>query len=253
MVRGFDLFRERLAAFGDSFIVIGGAACDLRLAPYGGFRRTKDIDMIVVTDEVSEPFAEALHDFLREGGYACYVTGDSRPHFYRFIAPKGSRYPAQIELLSNSLLPERPDARFTPISRSEEIRSLSAIVLDPVYYEFAKAHRNSDEGVPCLTLEALVVFKSSAYLNLLKERTSDPARVRSEDLNKHRNDVFRIMGAIPEAASVEVPDEIGVRLRRFIDCFGPDSADWESIRAAVGRASLPPEEYGRRFRKLFGL
>ena len=40
MVRGFDLFRNRLAAFGDSFIVIGGTACDLRLAPYGGFRRS---------------------------------------------------------------------------------------------------------------------------------------------------------------------------------------------------------------------
>jgi len=253
MVSGFNLFRERLGAFADSFIVIGGTACDLRLAPYGGFRRTKDIDMIVVTDEVSASFAEALHAFLREGEYACYVTRDSRPHFYRFTAPKGSPYPAQIELLSNSLLPELPDARFTPISHSDEVRSLSAIVLDPIYYEFAKLHRDSDEGVPCLTLEALVVFKSSAYLNLFTEREADPSRVRSEDLNKHRNDVFRLVGAIPETSSVEVPLEIRKRLRSFIDRFRPDAPDWEGIRAAVGETALAPDEYIRRFRKIFGL
>ncbi len=253
MVRELDLFRNRLAAFSDSFIVIGGTACDLRLAPYGGFRRTKDIDVIVVTDEVGTSFAEALHAFLREGEYTCYVTRDSRPHFYRFTAPKGSPYPAQIELLSNSLLPERPDARFTPISHSDEIRSLSAIVLDPVYYEFAKTHRDSDEGIPCLTLEALVVFKSSAYLNLLDERQSDASRVRSEDLNKHRNDVFRLVGAIPEASSVEVPTEIGVRLRRFIYLFGPDAPDWEGILSAIGETALSPDEYVRRFRRIFGL
>lgn len=51
MVRGFEFFRQHFAAFADSFIVIGGTACDLRLAPYGGFRRTKDIDMIVVAGE----------------------------------------------------------------------------------------------------------------------------------------------------------------------------------------------------------
>ena len=38
MVRGFELFRERFANFGDAFIVIGGTACDLNLEAFGGFR-----------------------------------------------------------------------------------------------------------------------------------------------------------------------------------------------------------------------
>lgn len=254
MVKGFELFQQRFAPFADSFIIIGGAACDLRLAPYGGFRRTKDIDMIVVTEQVSQTFADALHDFLREGGYTCYMTKDSRPHFYRFMAPKGSIYPAQIELLSNSLLPERPEAKFTPISNTEDIKSLSAIVLDSVYYEFAKTHRDDEEGVPCLTLEALAVFKSSAYLNLLEEREKDSSKVRSEDLNKHRNDVFRIIGAMPADIVVDLPEEIKLRMKSFIDLFAPTSVEWEGILASIGSNNpLAPTDYQARFKEIFGL
>lgn len=254
MVRGFEFFRQHFAAFADSFIVIGGTACDLRLAPYGGFRRTKDIDMIVVADQVSPAFADALHEFLREGGYSCYMTRDSRPHFYRFMAPKGSAYPAQIELLSDSRLPERPDAKFTPISKSEDIKSLSAIVLDSVYYEFAKSHRDEAEGVPCLTIEALVVFKSSAYLNLLDEREKDSSRVRSEDLNKHRNDVFRLVGAMPSDIVVDLPAEIKLRMKRFIDLFVPTNAEWEGILASIGPNNpLTPAAYQTRFCEMFKL
>lgn len=48
MVKGFELFRQRFASFADSFIIIGGAAYDLRLAPYGGFRRTNLILVLFV-------------------------------------------------------------------------------------------------------------------------------------------------------------------------------------------------------------
>ena len=119
MVKGIDLFRERLGAFSDSYIVIGGTACDLAMEGRGGFRATKDIDMIIVTEKVDDAFAAALHQFLREGQYACYVTKDKKPHYYRFMAPKDSVYPAQIEMLSHSLFPERGEVKFSPISLSE--------------------------------------------------------------------------------------------------------------------------------------
>ena len=85
MVKGFDLFKERFAEYTESFIVIGGTACDLNLSRFGGFRRTKDIDIIVIAENVSVEFASALHEFLRAGGYSCYVSRDSKPHYYRFL------------------------------------------------------------------------------------------------------------------------------------------------------------------------
>lgn len=253
MVRGIDVFRDRLAAFRESFIVIGGTACDLNLQSYGGFRRTRDIDMIVVTESVDAEFANALHAFLKEGGYECYISRDRKPHYYRFVSPKNPAFPLQIEMLSHSLLPERSDRPFTPISLDEGIRSLSAIVLDPDYYEYAKSHRDYSLGVPCLTAEALVVFKCAAYLNLLADRERNSASVRSEDLNKHRNDVFRLLGSMPEDSHFELPAPIRRRTAEFAGIFGTDSEDWDAIRASVGALALTPEAYAERLTRFFGL
>lgn len=253
MVRGIELFRERFAAFSDAFIVIGGTACDIGLQAYGGFRRTKDIDMVVVTESVDTAFADALHAFLREGGYECYVSRDRKPHFYRFLSPKAQAFPFQIELLSHSLIPEHPELPFTPISLDESVRSLSAIVLDPDYYEYAKTHRDNTSGVPCLTVDALVVFKCAAYLNLRADREKNPASVRADDLNKHRNDVFRLIGAIPEGRTYVLPEPIRRRTAEFADAFPVDSSEWDAIRSSVGRLALSPEVYMRRLRSYFGL
>lgn len=253
MVGGFDVFRSRLAAFQDSFIVIGGTACDLNLQPYGGFRRTKDIDMIVVTEAVDRSFADALHDFLREGGYSCYVSRDRKPHYYRFLSPRHAEFPVQIEMLSHSLLPELPDLPFTPISLDSGIRSLSAIVLDPDYYEYAKAHRSFEWGVPCLTAEALVVFKCAAYLNLLATRRKSPELVRSEDLNKHRNDVFRLVGALPRGVQFALPEPLRRQTAEFARHFREEVDEWDAIRAAVGPLALSPESYNQKIVELFSL
>lgn len=253
MVKGFELFRDRFAAFKDSFIVIGGTACDLNLSRFGGFRRTKDIDMIVLTEEVSDAFASALHEFLRDGGYSCYVSRDFKPHYYRFLSPENNPYPLQIEMLSHSLLPERPDAPFTPISLDEGVKSLSAIVLEEEYYQYAKTHRDFSAGVPCLTSDALVVFKSCAYLNLLADKERDSASVRTEDINKHRNDVFRLVSVMPEDSKFELPEVIRERVRKFISLFPVDSEEWDAIRSAVGTMALSNEVYIRRIKEMFGL
>lgn len=49
MVTGMDTFRAHFAGFEDSFVLIGGAACDAWFTRFGGrFRATKDIDMVLV-------------------------------------------------------------------------------------------------------------------------------------------------------------------------------------------------------------
>lgn len=253
MVKGFELFQARLGSFEDAYVVIGGTACDLALKDFGGFRATKDIDMLIVTEHVDVTFAKALRDFLKEGSYTNYVTKDRKPHYYRFVAPKGSLYPAQIEMLSHSLIPERENVRFTPISLDDGIRSLSAIVLDPVYYEFVKTQRDVSHGVPSLNPEALVVLKSAAYLNLLADRRRSPSSVRSEDLHKHRNDVFRLLGVIPSGESIELPQSIRARMDEFIRHMDVLNPEWADVAAAVGPLALSPADYVERFRRLFAL
>lgn len=253
MVKGFDLFKKYFAPFQDAFIVIGGTACDLNFQLYGGFRRTKDIDLIVLTETFSETFATALHAFLHDGGYSCYVTRDKHPHYYRFLSPKNDDYPAQIELLSPSLLPEHPDAPFTPLSLDTEIHSLSAIVLDTDYYLYAKTHRDFTWGVPCLTPDALIVFKSFAYLNLFQQRKTNAKSVRSEDLNKHRNDIFRLLTILPADSRFHLPPPIRSHLHEFIALLPIDSPEWDAINASLGILALPKERYLARLIEIFNL
>ena len=156
-------------------------------------------------------------------------------------------------MLLHSLLPERLDVTFTPISLDEGVKSLSAIVLDEEYYEYAKEHRDFSAGVPCLSSEALVAFKSSAYLNLLSDREQNPASVRSEDLNKHRNDVFRLVSVMPEGARFELPYVIKERLDNFLTLFPADSEEWGAIRSSIGAMALSPEVYIKRIKEMFSL
>lgn len=63
MVKGFELFQQRFAPFADSFIIIGGAACDLRLAPYGGFRIIGAMPADIVVD-LPEEIKRRMKSFI---------------------------------------------------------------------------------------------------------------------------------------------------------------------------------------------
>ncbi|MBQ8461137.1 MAG: hypothetical protein IJ543_01815 [Bacteroidales bacterium] len=57
IVNGIEVFREAFAPFSDSFIVIGGSACRA-VIPEGDIRprKTTDIDMVLVPQELSAGF-----------------------------------------------------------------------------------------------------------------------------------------------------------------------------------------------------
>ena len=141
IVNGIDVFREAFAPFADSFIVIGGSACRA-VIPEGDIRprKTTDIDMVLVPQELSEGFVGTFWKFIKEGGYKFASRknkdGDKRYVFYSFVDGKEG-YPDQIELLS------KPDETIgTPakhhieyIDTGQEYSHLSAIILDRNYYE----------------------------------------------------------------------------------------------------------------------
>ena len=164
MVKGYPLFKAAFAPFADSFLLVGGTACDLQLAGDRGFRATHDIDVLVVAEALSAPFADAFRRFLAEGGYRCYVSHDGVRHYYRFLAPRETDYPPMLELLSRSVLPEPAGRPFTPLPADGTARSMSAIVLDPVYYQFAVECRELVDGMPCLSKFGLIALKACAWL-----------------------------------------------------------------------------------------
>lgn len=252
MVRGYERFARHFADFADQFIIIGGTAVQLIRgddAPHP--RTTRDIDLLIVSEKMSHEFAAAFHAFLSAGGYRCYISREGHPRFYRFLAPRGGDYPEMIELLSSS--PFAGDSGFMPL-QDVPSASMSAIVLDREYYECARANRVLENGMPCLSREALVVFKTAAYLNLLEEyrQTGDPLRLH--DTKKHRRDVFTLVREAPPNVSMDVTASIRARLHDFIEIFPAGSPEWPGILMAIGADPFGnPQPLIDGFRRMFNL
>ena len=98
-----------------------------------------------------------------------------------------------LELFSRQLenLPPRPGLHLTPIPVEGEADSLSAILLDNDYYQCIETGTEIINGIRVLKNEFLLLFKARAYLDLRKRKETDDS-VKSDDIRKHRLDVFRI-------------------------------------------------------------
>ena len=101
MVTGMETFKRHFAGFKDSFVVIGGAACDQWFTRFGGrFRATKDIDMVLILKAVQTHFFPHFWMFIRDGGYKVGQGSDGKQTYFRFISPSAADYPRMIELFS---------------------------------------------------------------------------------------------------------------------------------------------------------
>jgi hypothetical protein len=95
MVKGMELFRVRFAGFEDSFVLIGGAACDEWFTSFGQrFRATKDLDIVLMIETMDPSFLSALRTFIAEGGYAIRERTKGVPSLHRFAEPKKGEFQA---------------------------------------------------------------------------------------------------------------------------------------------------------------
>ena len=262
MINGFDKFEAAFTPYRDSFILIGGTAVQMVLGQYDSpngvasrARVTHDIDLLIVTDRLTDVFKSAFHKFITDGEYDCYFSKE-RPHYYRFLNDKANGYPEKLELMSHSLL-DFPNVRYTPLVLERD-ESMSAMVLDEDLYRYALAHCEDRHGFNCLTSEALLVFKSAAYLNLMTEYAETGDARRRNDALKHRNDVFRVLEHIAPQVRAGLPEILIPRVREFISRFSPNGVnyfEWPSIAQAISSPTLAtdPTPLVTAYNRLFEL
>ena len=102
MVEGMMSFRKKFAGYEDCYTIIGGAACDILMSEAElSFRRTKDIDIILILEDKRAEFARIFWEYIKEGDYKCGWKNSPEMHFYRFTEPKAG-YPVMIELFSKN-------------------------------------------------------------------------------------------------------------------------------------------------------
>jgi hypothetical protein len=261
MVRGLDIFRERFAAYVDQYVLIGGTAASLTMEEAGlEFRATKDLDIVLHVEALTPAFGKAFWAFVEDAGYQIRQASDTgKPIFYRFQKPADAQYPAMVELFARAPhgWPLAEGSTLTPIPLDEAVSSLSAILLDEVYYAFIMAGRRNVNGLPWIGEDRLIPLKAVAWLELTA-RKEQGAQVDAKDVRKHLNDVLRLAQLLAPTTRIPVDKKIGVDLTRFLVAVAADTsinpkalqmgnmtvAEWVSRIAQAYAIELPERAAG---------
>jgi len=231
MVNGIEKFKEKFESFKGKYTLIGGVACGLLMDDAGlDFRATQDFDIVLIIESMDEDFGKAIWDFIREGGYKIREKSTGEPEFYRFKSPEDRSYPKEIELFSrkSKLLNFTDEDRLTPIHISDEISSLSAILLDDEYYSFLSHGLTEIEGIQVLNYTHIIPFKAKAWLDL-KERKENGETVDSKNILKHKNDVFRLSQLLAETDSTILSDGIKADMASFVLQMENEDVDLKNL------------------------
>ena len=85
-MRGIGIFKEYFSEYTDHYILIGGAACSIILNEIGvDFRITKDLDMVLIAENMNEAFARRVWEFIKTGNYEQREQSEKKSELYRFL------------------------------------------------------------------------------------------------------------------------------------------------------------------------
>jgi len=231
MVHGLEKFKAYFKDYTNQYVFIGGTACDILMEELGApFRATKDLDIVLIIEVLDESFGEKFWKFIEDGGYKHREKSTGENQFYRFTEPMDSSFPKMIELFSKQ--PGNLEMKFntglTPIHISESIISLSAILLNDVYYESLVKGKRTVDGYSLIEIETVILFKIKAWLDM-KERKESGEHVDSKDIKKHKNDVFRLLANVTPSSRIETAKEIQKDILQFLEQIKEDKPDLKNL------------------------
>lgn len=233
IVDGIGIFEKTFSKYKDSFIIIGGAACratlsDGRYTP----RKTKDIDMVLVLEGLNKDFINDFWSFVKAGHYKCATRKDKEGRkkyvLYSFYDSL-PEYPAQIELLSrpvDSL--GNPEEHNIEAVMVEDASYLSAIILEPDYYDYLIGHTEEKNGLRYASADSIICLKVLAYLNLREDKRNG-RHVNDDDFKKHRRDVVMAAASLSIGDEFVVPRNIKDSIMRFIEVVNTDDGVRKSL------------------------
>jgi hypothetical protein len=260
MIRGLDVFREHFADYKKAFVLIGGVACHEWLSTQGlEFRATKDMDVVLIVEALDSGFVKRFWEFIEAGKYQGRFKAEDGRQLYRFVKPEDERYPVMIEIFTRK--PEGIDLaegqQVVPVKLDGDSASLSAILLNDEYYSLIREQHNEEKNLPFANPAALIPLKARAYLDLT-ERAAKGEKVKSEDIAKHRTDVFRIAATLRAEAGPPIPAAIREDLQKFLAAFPVENKEaWQAIgeglKTTFGSRRPKPESLIEAIRVYFQL
>lgn len=257
MVKGIEAFSEYFKAHQDKYIIIGGVACDLNFEQAGlPFRATKDIDMILLVEAMDKDFVELFWSFVQEAGYEDKQVEREKRQYYRFVKPQNNNYPYQIELFARKpdVIQPVDEQHITPIPVDDPVSSLSAILMDEVYYQFTLTNSQVSDvngiKVSMATPLALIPLKAKAFIDL-RQRKTNGEDVADKEIKKHKNDVVRLMVLIGDEIVEQCPDEIKADLRSYIIMAENDGVDVKALMKPLGIGNVDWSQIKLNIQRLY--
>ena len=231
MVRGLSKFQEYFSEYSDSYILIGGCACDRNLELQElKFRATRDFDIVLCAEALDKRFFQVFWQFIRDGHYRICERSTGQKTFYRFHNPETEDFPSMLELFSRrlDLLELSDDAHLTPIPAEDEISSLSAILLDDDYYRFLRDNSLVQNGLSFASPAALIVLKAKAWMDLNMRRKNGEQHIDSHNIRKHKGDIARLAQLLQEEP-LDLPANIQADMKDFLREFLQETIDARNL------------------------
>ena len=230
MVRGIEKFVDFFKECENEYVLIGGVACSIILNEYDlVFRHTQDFDIVLIVELISDKFGRIVWDFISNGKYKIIEKSNGKPVFYRFKNPENNEYPKEIELFSRD---KRIDLSkyetFMPIHISDEISSLSAILLDEAYYDFLKNGIVKINKINVLNFTHIIPFKAKAWLDMENNKKIGK-HIDSHKINKHKNDIFRLSQLLNEEMIININETVRNDMYTFINLMKNEIIDLKNI------------------------
>ena len=233
-INGLNKFRDFFKEYNNNYVLIGGTACAIIFDEIGeDFRATKDLDIVLIVENINVEFGKRLWEFIKEAGYTIEV-GQEKRCFYRFKGPKNSDYPKMIELFSRNeslILPK--ESHIIPISISDEVSSLSAILLNDDYYDFMISGKRIIDDISVLDEKYLIPFKAKAWCELI-ERKNNGEEGQSKHIAKHCRDISNLVSLLPPNTKVEISGMVKQDMEKFIE----DILDSEYVPGSIDAFKL---------------
>lgn len=254
MIIGLDIFKKYFEAYPDNYLIIGGTARDIIIEEAGFVPKgTRDIDIVLVIEAMTEDFVKQFWLFVKDGNYEHQEKSSSERKYYRFYNPANAEFPFMIELFSrkpNLVLLSEP-AHLTPIPIESDLSSLSAILLSNDYYEYILNQSIVENEVHIANKQALICLKAKAFIDM-SERKAQGEVIDNKNIRKHKNDIFRLAITLAPDDLFEVPETIKSDVQTFANAIAENLPGKELFKS-MGLGGTSPEKVFNQILKSFQL
>ena len=250
-MRGLETFKAYFSDFDNCYVLIGGTACTILFEEAGlDFRATKDFDMVLIVEMTDSAFGEAFWDFIKAGAYRNVYSSIENQNFYRFDKPEHPDFPQMVELFAREPngFKVAEGHHLIPLHISDDVASLSAILLNSDYYNFLLQGRKNIEGLSVLDELRLIPFKAKAWCELTDRQNAGDEGL-SKHIKKHRNDVAKLLTLISTDDQTELQGMVEADMMRFVEAMKAEVIDVH----VTGVKGMTTEVFCSRLQEIYNL